>query len=859
MSDIDLSCKYNCNPKTGGSPICRLGQINDFKYRNKNIQIKGAYAREVVNKYRDGINRKCSIMLIGEAPGFREDELNMPFVGDAGDILSEFLTGSDLDLDDIFVSNTVRCRPPKNRKPSVQEIKTCLTHTYDEIREFQPEVIMLLGAVPLRIFNLHNLGGITKIRGQLFEKKLPYWPEGPTFKVIPTFHPASFLYTPDDGGKKARVLSDFRFAKQILNDNSNTRSEYKTDYTVADNLESVKSMVNNVIANGSFAFDTESPDLNFMDSPMRLLQVSIGKGQNWVIPFYKHNPDALGKWKMDVHFRNGEREKVTDLLKIIFENNLIEKIGANIKYDINVIKRWLGIEIAGRLWDIQCLHHLLHEYPSHSLEYLSDIELGTGDYSYKVREIVGHGKNLRKSYDHIPDEVLYPYGAIDAESSYRLKDIYQEALEKKPHLLKVYEEETHDLIRTLGEAEWVGNYIIVDNVNKLEEEYTRELQELTNTCRKYTTPDFNPGSPKQVQEALVSLGFAEKIYEPTTASGYSVAKDILIEINHPLADAVVKYRNRQKLLTTYVNNVLEDLSSDGRVRHSFNINGTTNGRLSCRFLQQIPRIDEDKAKSSVVLRSIFGEEEGYLYFYADFSQIELRVFAYLTGEKELIETLESGGDIHKLTAAAALGIDPSQVSPFNRALGKTLNFGVIYGSQGYKISKEEFENPRTGRKEIVGDRAFDFVKNFRKRYTKIDDFLERIPEEALCNGGILRMVFGRERRIHGLNDPDNAKRAHAEREATNAAIQGPAGAITLRTMNRVRQILLTENINLNTIRLLNTVHDSMAYGVKSDYIDWFTPKFREIAERPIPELQNKSFPVKIGIGKTWTEAELNAK
>lgn len=862
---VDLGLAFtNCDPACGGTPLCRLGQIQDPKWHPNTIQLKGACATEVIRKKRDidPVKRKYRALMVGEGPGREEDRYGIPFIGDAGDILSAFLEDSGFDLEEVYVTNLVKCRPPKNRKPAAAEIRACLTHIYHEIREINPEVIMLLGAHPLKLFNLEGQGGIGKTRGKLIVKTLPHWEDGPEFKIVPTFHPASFLYTPDDNGKRrARVLSDFRFAASLLEHGVTKESfVYEPEFEVAETVEAVKGMVEQVKANGIFALDTESPDLHFRDSPMRLLQVSIGHKRNWVIPFYKHNPDTLGLWKMEPHFQNGEREEVIAQLREIFEDETITKVAHNAKYDMNVIKRWLGLNTEGWIWDTAAMHHLLHEYPSHALEYLADIEFGVGDYSFLVREIVGHGRDLIKTYDWIPDDILFPYGAIDAESTYRLCEVYYEALQKKPHLMQVYKDETHDIIRSLQEAEWVGNHIITENVYELEKVFTKEIKDLTIKCRSYTSPDFNPGSPQQVGNELIKLGFANQVIAPTTPTGITTAKEILLEINHPLAQHVIDYRNRTKMLGTYVENVLEDINSDGRVRYGFRINGTTNGRLSCRFLHQIPRIDEDKVEQAqTVLRSIFGEDEDFLYFYADYSQIELRVFAYLTEEQALIDILEKDGDVHAFTAAGALDIPMDRVSPFNRTnVGKRLNFGVIYGSEGWSISKGEYENPRTGKREIIGHRAFEFVKTFRAKYPKINEYLTYVPEEALCSGGVIRMIFGRERRIKGLNDSEPGKRAHAEREATNATIQGPAGAITLRTINLVRHMLKQQGVGLDRVRLLNTVHDSIAYGVHKSMVDWFTQAFTIVAERPIPEIQGKVFPVKCGVGKTWTEAELSA-
>lgn len=855
-----ISCREDC----GGKPRCRIGQLTG-NWKPRTIQLQGACASDVLAGRRPiaSIQRQYKVVIVGEAPGKQEDKSGLPFQGDAGGHLQNFILDAGFELEEVYITNLVKCRPPKNRKPSASEIKACLTHVYHEIRTIQPEVIMLLGANAIKLFNLDGIGGITKIRGKIFKKTLPHWEDGPVFKVVPTYHPAFFCYK-SDSKLMARVTEDFKLAAALVNRDEVDLKDlvYDCKYTVADTPELVAKMVDTVRQHGIFAWDTESPDARFRESPMRLLQVSIGKDRNWVVPFYKHNPEALGLWKMDPWFTNGDRDAVIASLRQIFENPDIPKIGHYLKYDMNVLRQWTGLETKGWLWDTAPMHHLIYEYIPHNLEYLASLEFGYGDYSCPIREITGHGKDLRQTYDMVPDDILYKYGATDAEASYRLQEIYYEVLKLKPNLLKVYEEESYHTIRSLQEMEWVGNKIIVDNVKVLEKSLAADIEDLEAKCRSYTTPDFNPNAPEQVSDAFIKLGFSDKILAPLTPSGKSSAKDILLEIDHPLAQHVIDYRNRTKMMGTYVTHALEDLSKDGRLRYPFNPIGTVNGGLSCRLFQQVPKLDKDKvAQGEMILRSIFGEEEGFWYFYADFSQIELRIFAYLAGEQELIDVLESNGDIHRTTAAAALDIAFEDCSQFNRdAVGKPLNFGTIYGSQGHKISKVIYEDPKTKKKQPVGlKRALEFVKNFRARYKKVDEFLSLIPERALCNGGVLELPFGRERRILGLNDPDENVRGRAEREITNAMIQAPARAITIRTMNQVRLALEHFRVGTDKVRALNTVHDSLAYGVRDDLKDWFPVMFKEVAERPIPEIFNKSFPIDWGIGRNWTEAELNSK
>jgi DNA polymerase I len=866
---------YSCNPELGGTPLCKLGILTDDRGNKyaETVQLRGASLREVLDGRRLHAPRKgpYDMFIIGEAPGMKEDAVGLPFQGKAGVILAAFINDSGIDLDRTYVTNLVKCRPPKNRRPAVKEIQACHRHIQYELMVYKPKVILLLGTSTLKLFNLDKLGGITAIHGQLYEKPLPSLEDGPSFKVIPTYHPAAFLHSPNPKLQR-RVRDDYIFARRVLEAKEGEKVHqihYTAPYKVIDSIESLDTMIAVIREKQAFAFDTESCNLNFMISPMICAQFSIGQGQTWVLPFYTHDPDGLD-WKLKPGFGIHFLGQVIERLRTIFEAEDVSVIAHNIKYDRNVIKRWLGLETKGWWWDTMAMHHLINCYRPHGLEILADIEFAVGNYSEKVHDIVGRGRELIRTFDWIPDHILHPYGATDADVTWRLFEVYVRLLQAKPHLLKLYEEETHDALKALAQTEWDGVYIITDTVEKLGEEFDGEIDRLKAECQNYTSPEFNPGSPDDVAAALIKLGYSEQVQKKEAAKGFTTAKDILVEIDHPLAAAVLKYRHVKKFRGTYVDYALETVDENNRIRVSFNIPGTTSGRLSCRFLHQIPTTEKERdEEGKLPMRAMFGEEEGFVYFYADYSQIELRIFAIITREQELINALyksptedntDKNSDIHKITAAGALGVRPEDVSDFNRTnVGKRLNFGTIYGSEGYSIAKGIFENPLTNKKEVIGiDRALNFVRNFRYKYRKVNEFLEATPEIARCQGGLLRSCFGREMIVHGLNDENKYVRAHAERTGTNFLIQSPAGAITLRTINLVAKLLEQHDVGSDLIRLSNTVHDSMSYGVRKDMVDWFTPVFKQIAQRPIPEINNYFFPVKIGVGRTWAEAEIAA-
>jgi DNA polymerase-1 len=860
-----MSCN-TCNPANGGTPRCKLPNITDPKGRPyvTNIQVQGASGLEVERQIRIfDPNRKYRIFFVGEAPGKEEDALGIPFVGRAGtEVFVPYLQKVGFDMDEVFITNMVRCRPPKNRRPSGEEKDACYEYLEREIRRIQPEVIVLLGNTALELFNLNKYGGVGVMRGQLYERKLPTWPDGPTFKIIVTYHPAMFLHKHNPQFQN-RVQDDYVFAKNVLDHGALAKPFYRAKYTLADTLPAVEDMISQIEEADEFAFDTESVSLGFRKSPMIMVQFSLGEGKTWVVPMYRHDPNGLD-WKLKSNWGPEERPVVVSLLKRLFENPRIAKIAHNIKYDVNVILWHLGANVNGRLWDTILMKHLLDSMPPHGLEFLGDVELATGDWSSEVSAVVGHGREKVKTYDWIPDEVFHQYAATDSEATFRLKQIYLERLTQKPHLLKLYNDQVERAIRTFAKAEWNGNKINPTKLTELDVICETKLKDTVLACQQYATPNFNPGSPDQVAKLLQGLGLSEAILNKDKSKGYSTSKDILVTIQdrHPVIPLILNFRKVRKVHTTYVQRIKEDIDDDGRIRYSFNLAGTTTGRLSCRLLHQIPNKNkdwDDENYTDIELRDIFTEDDGWVYYYGDYSGIELHIFGLVTGETKILEILNTpGADFHKEIAAVVLGCTPDMISKTNRTnVGKKFNFGIIYGSHGHALSRVTFEDPFTCKIDVIGfERSQNMVKVYRERFPMVAQFLDETPDVARAYGCILKSVFGRERRFPDLNDPDKSLRSAAEREAVNSIIQGPAGDLTTRTANEIDRILEEKKVGTDKVRFLSSVHDSLAYGVRKDHVEWFDTVFKLVAQRPIPEFGGYQFKVNTGWSDiSWAYAE----
>jgi DNA polymerase-1 len=814
---------------------------------------------------------KYKIVFVAESPD-RWDN-NRGFIGNAASLekIIEFCKRANIRLDQAYFTYLTRCWTIK--KPTLQEQKACIPHTISDIERLQPEVVVLLGGMTSRLFNLQGEGGVTKLRGKYFTVPLPGSESDRTYQVVVTYDPAIFHYR-SDAFLEHRILDDYRMIRKLADKMDVSQESKLAKYTLLDTIPMIKDFIEEVKEATFFAFDTESRGLPWSKEPLICISFSLGESRNFVLPMYYHDSDPLPEspWKLKKAFSDrAKKEVITPLLEQIFANKDIHKAAHNIKYDTNVLRKHLGIRVNGFIYDTMLMHHILSEQKPHDLEYLMDIEFGTGNYSDKIEEIVGKGKVLKQMYDEIPDEVMHSYTATDVEGTYKLAKIYAARLREKPHLYNLYWEETAQMSSILADTEWYGHEVDMNVHKELLSSYTEDAKTLLEDIEKTTWKNFNPNSPLDVQKAVIDAGFESVIVNKKNVTGYSTDKEklMLLKEDLPVADKILKYRNTQKMLGTYLENVVKDREADNRIRYGFLIHGTESGRLSNRFFHQLPRVDKQR-KVNMRDMLIAGPESTLVYF--DYDQIEMRVLTELSGDKELStifcypepEVL----DVHTATAGTVLGIPYAKVNPFNRQnTGKMTNFGLAYGSEGHALVKKGlWEDEKGVRHPITWDMMNEGMARFREKYVSLALFLEMQPNIARRAGGILTTPFGRERRMGGkLVDAMEGVRKAAEREVGNFIIQSTAVAITFRSLILLAGILrdwVTQGLMAEgDIRLVNTVHDSGTYEVSlkdgGRLLTAWTDTLKKVLVRPIPELGDRQFPCSIGVGACATIAESN--
>ncbi len=849
-----MSCKLQ--------PQCKLGELT------RNRQLAGGTACSVPSRTPEEPTHH-KIMIVVKAP----DQKDYWTIGTGRNVdkLKDLLSLATIDPREVYVTGLVKCAPPK-RPPSVQEIKACMVHLADELKAVDPDVVVLMGSDALRAFNLMGEGGVNALHGKIIEKQFPHDDTlTKTFNVVVSTDPNALFMNPDPR-LESKLIKDLRTAKSVVKGWNVAEDSPPTEYKLVDNLEDLDWAVDKIREKGVFAFDTESRSLPWSKEPLICMQLCWGYGTDEVttavLPFYNHDPDGAD-WKLKARWNCVDRKQITTKLKEVFEDASIPKIAHNVKYDMCVVRKHLdGMKVNGFLFDTMLMHHVLWEHPPHDLEYLSDLELDTGDYSKELKDITGRGKVLKATYDNVPDLMMWKYGSKDAENTYRLMTTYFPRLKAQPNLWKLYQEEVHPLIRTLFKAEWYGVRLDTNVIEKLTKEFTHDKEEKLKSIKSETWPEFNPNAQTDVMEAIKAAGYFSDIADKRTKQGYSTNKARLLKLapKFPLVEDIMTYRSLTKLTGTYMNNAKKlSEENDGRARIGVMIHGTVNGRVSARFLHQIPRLDRERIKKGLGnLRDMFIPNPGYKLVYGDYSQIELVTLAIQADDNEMLEVFRSGVDIHKATAAAFLECLLDEVSEFNRSIGKNINFGRVYGSvDGYALMKLTWMDNKGKERPITEAMVKRGFASLDARFPAAARYFTDTVNEISSNNGIYTTRFGRMKRMGSMMNAANEwARGEAERQAVNGSIQSPANSVTVRCLNsmdaaledRIQAGLMSEEDAFLTI----TVHDSGAWEVKDEHVDWFVPKLQEIASLPVPELDDFQFTMKVGVGDSWSEAELNA-
>lgn len=785
--------------------------------------------------------KQSDVMIVGEAPGRREDDTGKAFVGKSGQLLeSKIESILQMDRDDIFIGNAVNCRPPDNRTPSKGEVKACRVWLDRMIKSVKPKFVLLLGNIPL--LSVTGETGIQKKRGKAFEKN--------GIIYLPTYHPAFLLRDPRHEDTFDKDLALF---KEII-EGGRIPQEDDLDYVIVRTRDQFKEMINALA--GDVSFDIETTCLYPWGEPKYKKVKNEGKK---LVGKVKAKINTIGfgcrkrQYILPVHHKESPwtREEIPEMLDEIEERlDDCDLIAQNGKFDFLWV--WVHFNLRWQKYfhfDTMLAHYILDENSQHSLKYLAQLYYGAPDWD--VDESTKKGENGL--------EKLAKYQAHDLFYTRKLKHTLRKELNKDGEVQRVFEMIMMPCARLFTEVEYDGVYLNLDKMDDAEKYLRKELAEAEKEMKKFGDLE-NWGSPKQLGNFLFGPkkqgGLGIPVIERTAKGGISTSESVIKRIDHPIGGAIIRFRGAKQQLSFFIEG-WRPFIVDNRLHPSFKLHGTVTGRLSCEHpnLQQVPR---DKR-----IRSLITAPPGWTLVEADLSQIELRIASELAQERNMLNAFAKGVDVHWLTVLREIErgggekdivLDTArtwkqdktisyadafdvllEMGPDNaceiheewkelRKKAKAINFGYLYGMWWKKFKIYARDNYGVN---ITDEQAEASRKFFFDTYSDYPKWHDRQRRYARLNGYV-RSLSGRKRRLPAAMSPqDTPERREAERQAINSPVQSFANELNLMAGLQLRQ-----EFSRNVARIVGTVHDALLVWVKNEHVEKVTKRLLEIMSHP---------------------------
>lgn len=592
-------------------------------------------------------------------------------------------------------------------------------------------------------------------------------------------------------------------------------------YKLVEDEEEIRALSQKFLSAKTLSLDTETTGTDAMTAELVGLSFSVEEFEAYYIPVPPEREEA---------------QKIVDIFKPAYENPSSLKTGQNIKYDMLVLARY-GVDIKGKMFDTMVAHYVLQPELPHNMDALAEQYLGYS--TIKIEELIGPKGKKQKNMRDLPPGDVYEYACEDADVTLRLKNALHDELVRND-AIQLFEEVEMPLVRVLAAMELTGVRIDTETLRETSELFTLRMNKLEEEVFALAGESFNLSSPKQVGEILFDKLKIDERAKRTKTGQYVTSEEVLEKLRprHEIVDRILNYRGLKKLTSTYVDSLPTLINpSTGKIHTSFNQTVTSTGRLSSSNpnLQNIPVRGDDGKE----IRKAFIPEPGCTFFSADYSQIELRIMAHLSGDKHMIEAFLEGDDIHASTAAKIYHKPIGDVTRDERRKAKTANFGIIYGISVFGLA-ERLNVPRSEARELID--------GYFATYPRVREYMDESIERARRQGYI-ETLLRRRRYLPDINSRNAVVRGYAERNAINAPIQGSAADIIKIAMVRIYNRFISENLR-STMML--QVHDELNFSV--------VPEEREIVEQiVIHEMENAyslSVPLKAdcGWGANWLEA-----
>ncbi len=624
--------------------------------------------------------------------------------------------------------------------------------------------------------------------------------------------------------KKEPTLFDLFPDESVTPENYSSLTDLKSldyKYYLVNNEREIDDLIKIILTNHILSLDTETTSTDALKAKLVGLSFSVKENEAYYVPIPSDDEKALN---------------IVNRFKPIYENENIVKVGQNIKYDLQVLKNY-GIDIKGEMFDTMIAHYLLQPELHHGMDYMAEAYL---HYStIKIEELIGPKGKSQKNMRDIPPESVYEYACEDADVTLKLKNVFEKELKERNAENLFYNIEM-PLVRVLANMERNGVTVDTDSLKETSRLYTARMLEIEQEIKELVGTDFNISSPKQVGEILFDkLKIADKAKKTKTGQ-YVTSEEVLESLRnkHPVVGKILDYRGLKKLLSTYIDALPLLINPEtGKIHTSFNQTITNTGRLSSSNpnLQNIPVRDEDGKE----IRKAFIPEKGCEFFSADYSQIELRIMAHLSGDENMIEAFREGLDIHAATAAKVYKEKIEEVTKLQRSKAKTANFGIIYGISPFGLA----ERMGVDRKE-----AKDLIDGYFATYPKVKAYMDESIQKVR-DKGYSETICNRRCYLPDIHSHNAVVRGYAERNAINAPIQGSAADIIKIAMIHIYDRFMKEGIRS---KMILQVHDELNFSVYPEEKE----KVQQIVIGEMEQAVSMRVPLlaDCGWGKNWLEA-----
>jgi len=585
----------------------------------------------------------------------------------------------------------------------------------------------------------------------------------------------------------------------------------------------VKLLLQNLMNQTSVCFDTETTGIDALNAELVGMSFSYEKGKAFYVPFPENQEEA---------------QALADKFKPFFENENIEKIGQNIKYDLKILSNY-GVQIKGKLFDTMIAHYLINPDMRHNMDVLSETYL---KYTPKsIEDLIGKKGKGQKSMREVALEDIKEYAAEDADVTYQLKQNFSPILDKA-ETKKLFDEIEIPLIPVLVAMELEGINLNVPFLKSMSVEMAAESNALEQKIYETAGEKFNLASPKQLGDILfekLKIGGAKQ--KKTKTGQYATGEEVLSYLanDNEIVRDILEWRQMVKLQSTYIDALPTQVDSKtGRVHTDYMQTVAATGRLSSNNpnLQNIPIRTE---RGRLIRKAFIARDENYTLVSADYSQIELRIIAALSGEENMIKAFQNKEDIHRSTAAKVFHVPLEEVTKEQRSNAKTVNFGIIYGVSAFGLSNQT----SLSRKESA-----ELIDAYYATYPKLKSYMSNQVDFAREHGYV-QTILGRRRYLKDINSANAVVRGAAERNAVNAPIQGSAADIIKIAMINIHKKLTSENWKS---KMLLQVHDELVFDVHNSELEKIQPMVKHEMENAFT--MAVPLDVELGSGKDWLEA-----